>query len=117
MTEGEYDLKVFIFAAILAVFVVAGLMSAYKGVYYTVTKKSTNRIVNQILAWVFSYVAVVLCWWTIQIPDEFRKTFLYVFAVYVLQRTVDLNMIKKIIEGCFRKRGLLESENSETKSV
>ena len=37
MTEGEYDLRVFIFAAILAVFVVAGLMSAYKGIYYTVT--------------------------------------------------------------------------------
>ena len=67
MTEGEYDLRVFIFAAILAVFVVAGLMSAYKGIYYTVTKKSTNRFVNQILAWIFCVIR--------SIPKRWKRKF------------------------------------------
>lgn len=105
----EYDLKTFVFAAVLAIFVVAGLMSTYKAIYYRITKKSTNKLVNQILAWAFSYIAVVLCWWTIHIPSEFKQTFIYVFAVYVLQMCVDLKMIKKIIEGILKKR-LLDSE-------
>ena len=112
----EFDLKTFLFVAVLAVFVVAGLMSTYKFFYYKITKKNTNKLVNQILAWVFSYVAVVLCWWTIHIPSEFRQTFIYVFAVYVLQMTIDLKMIKRIIEGALKKRGLLDCEESSESS-
>lgn len=106
----EYDIKTFIFASTLAVFVVAGLMTAYKTIYYLIIKKSTNKIINQLLAWIFSYIAVVLCWWTIHIPSEFRQTFLYVFAVYVLQRCVDMNMIKRIINGVLKKRGLIDKD-------
>ena len=112
----EYNLRTFLVAAVLAVFVVAALMSTYKFIYFWVTKKSTNRLVNQILAWVFSYIAVVLCWWTIRIPSEFKQTFLYVFAVYVLQRTIDLNMIKRIIEGILCKRGILK-DGDDSSSV
>ena len=112
----EYDVKTFIFAAVLAIFVVAGLMSAYKAIYYRITKKSTITLVNQILAWVFSYAAVVLCWWTIRIPSEFRQTFLYVFAVYVLQRFIDLKMIKRILEGALKKRGLISDGEAESDS-
>lgn len=108
----EYYASTFIFASVIAVFVVAGLMSAYKTAYYLITGKSTNRTANQILAWVFSYVAVVLCWWAIDIPSEFRQTFLYVFPVYVLQKCVDMNMIKKIINGFLRKRGLLKEDDA-----
>ena len=106
----EYHIKTFIFASILAIFVVAGLMTAYKTIYYLITKKSTNKFINQFLAWVFSYIAVVLCWWTIQIPSEFKQTFLYVFAVYVLQRCVDMNMIKRIINGILKKRGFIDKD-------
>lgn len=109
----EYDVKTFLFVAFLAVLVVAGLMSTYKLIYYLITKKSTNKLINQILAWVFSYIAVVLCWWTIHIPSEFRQTFLYVFAVYVLQRVIDLKMIKKIIEGYLKSKGFITDTDND----
>lgn len=110
----EFDISTFILAAVLSVFVVAGLMSLYKLIYYRITKKSTNKLLNQILAWIFSYIAVVMCWWTIGVPSQFRQTFVYVFAVYVLQMCIDLKMIKRIIEGILRKRGLIESDSSES---
>ena len=108
----DYDISTFIFAAVLAVFVVAGLMSAYKFIYYQITKKSTNKLANQIIAWIFSYAAVVLCWWTINIPSEFRQTFLYMFPVYILQKVIDLKMIKRIIEGLLKNKGLISEDGT-----
>lgn len=91
-------------------------MSTYKLIYYLITRKSTNPLINQMIAWLFSYIAVVLCWWTIGIPSEFKQTFIYVFPVYVLQRTVDLKMINKIIKNTLKKRNLIDSSDSESDS-
>lgn len=90
----------------LSVFVVAALMTLYKIIYYLITKKKTNKLVNQIIAWVFSFGATTLCWWTIGIPDEFKKVFVYMFVVYVIQMKIDLNVLKCIVDSYLSKKGI-----------
>lgn len=93
----------FIFAAVVCILTVAALMSVYKLIWYLITKKDTIVVLNQIIAWVCSYVAVVLSWWALSVPEQFIHTFLYMFPVYTLQKVVDLKMIKKIIENRLSK--------------
>lgn len=90
----------------LSIIIVAGLMSLYKSLYYLITKKSTNKYVNQIIAWIFSYCATLLCHFCIGIPADFRQTFVYVFAVYVIQMRIDLDCIKKIIDLKLKEKGV-----------
>lgn len=85
-----------ILAGALTLCMVVVLMTFYKNIYYAVRKKPTNRLVNQVLAWVFSYCATVLSWKVLGVPETFGQTFIYVFAVYVLQMVIDLRMIKRI---------------------
>lgn len=92
-TESTY-----IVTLILSVVIVAALMNVYKSIYWLITKKSTNKVVNQLVAWLFSFIATVLCWWATGIPDQFKKVFIYMFVVYVLQMKVDLECIKKILD-------------------
>lgn len=90
--------SIYILFLALSVVVVAALMSIYKTVYYMITKKSTNKTVNQLVAWAFSFLATLLCWWTIGVPEQFKQIFVYMFVVYVLQMKIDLNCIKKILD-------------------
>ena len=69
-TESTY-----VVTLILSVVIVAALMNVYKSIYWLITKKSTNKVVNQLVAWLFSFVATVLCWWATGIPDQFKKVF------------------------------------------
>lgn len=99
------DTKYIVFL-LLSVFAVAALMTLYKTIFYLVTKKTTCKVVNQIVAWAFSFVATVLCWWTIGVPDEFKKVFIYVFVVYVLQMKIDLNVLKNMVDSYLSKKGI-----------
>ena len=98
------EYKDILFAGVLCLCMVVSLMTLYKNIWWAVTKKDTCKLTNQIVAWIFSYCSVVLSWAVLNVPERFSQTFIYVFAVYVLQMIIDLKMIKKISDAFWNKK-------------
>lgn len=96
---------------ILVLYVLAGLcvgvlMSVYKEIVWLITKKDTNKYVNQIVAFSLSIVILILFKFTpFSISDSYLLYILTSPVVYIIQRTIDLGMITKIIK-MFVAKGL-----------
>lgn len=90
---------------------VACLMTAYKEIYKKISKKDTTIVwLNKVIAVLLSYGATVLSWWSLDVPEDFKMTFIYFFMTYVLQEIFDLQVIKKIIK-------LIVAKNLEKKGL
>lgn len=98
------EYKDILLAGVLCLCMVVSLMTLYKNIWWSATKKDTYKLANQIVAWIFSYCSVVLSWAVLSVPERFSQTFIYVFAVYVLQMAIDLKMIKKISDAFWNKK-------------
>lgn len=73
-------------------------MRGFKSIRFKKIKDSTYNTLCRVCALVLSYVAVVLSYLYFNLPVNFGQTFLYTPVVYVLQESVDLEVLKRIVK-------------------
>ena len=67
-------------------------------------KKTVNDSFLRVCGITLSFIATVLSWWILKIPEEFKGCVLYMFPVYVLQEILDLDVIKRIIKAFIKAK-------------